>query len=102
MKFEVPGPPLPTPGAQLGTGVRDHCANKGVLVLVVIEAPNAYGVPEPLAAVFQPVNSYPWFVNPVASGSAVAVLFTTINAFFVPVAPFALNIKAELPAGIAK
>ena len=56
----VPGPPSPTPAAQLGTGVRDHCANKVVLLLTVIEDPARNEVPPvPVAFVYQPLNSKP-------------------------------------------
>jgi hypothetical protein len=52
--------------------------------------------------VFQPLNPKPSLVKPVPSGSAVVVLFTTINLAFEPVPPFELNVIAELPAGIGK
>ena len=50
-------PPFPTPAAQLGLGIRDHFAYKVVFTLIVIAPPNAKLVPDPFAAVFQPVNS---------------------------------------------
>lgn len=89
------------PGAGFGSGVGAggtavHCANNVALAVNGNDAPLAYAVPEPFAAVFHPANVNPARVNAFAVN---AVAIDADCAAITPEPPFASNVTVNTGAG---